>query len=214
MTRPNFFPSSQAWNPVVHERGKKEGQGDCHSQVGGLWPLAVRKRALCKPTLSTRTSSRLLKPFRLRLLMSFSSVRLSTCDGQESMVSSGLSRAAMPALGIQPCPPQLPAQETDGQKLPCTVTHAFGSVQAQRREPSPTSGARASVRRGWEHSPPNHVKTFQSTKNPCDMGRDCLLVNDLGLRVVPAGPADAAPWRSPPTKRCHWLPSQAGILGT
>lgn len=38
------FPSSQAWNPVVHEGGKEEGQGYRHGQAG-LRPLVVRKWA-------------------------------------------------------------------------------------------------------------------------------------------------------------------------
>lgn len=76
---------------------------------------------------------------------------------------------------MQPCPKQLPAQETDGQKLPCTVTNAqfcSGTVEGV--------------------FPPNQAETFQSTETPCDMGRDCLPVNDLGLGVVTARPADAA----------------------
>ena len=195
-------------------RGKKEGQGDCLGQTLGCGHWLSGNRHLCEPTVSTRTSSRLLKPFRLRLFMSFSSVRLSTCDGQQSMVSSGLVKGCGASTGDATLPATAASPGTEGMTLPCTVTKALSSVQAQRREPPSVSGARGSVRREWEYRFPKHAKTSQSTKNPCDMGRDCLLVSDLGLRAITARPADAALRISPPVKRCHWLPSQARILRT
>lgn len=195
-------------------RGKQEGQGDCLGQALGCGHRLSGNRSLCKPTVSTRTSCRLLKPFRLRLFMSFSSVRLSTCDGQESMVSSGLVKGCGASTGDVTLPTAAASPGTDGLTLPRTVTNALSSAQAQRREPHSVSGARGSVRRGWEYRSPNHAETSQSTKNPCDTGRDCLLVSDLGLRAIRARPADAALRISPPMKRCHWLPSQAWILRT
>lgn len=58
---------------------------------------------LLKPTLCTRTSRRLLKPFRLRLFMSlFSSVWLSTCNSQEKTVSSGPPESAVPPAALPP----------------------------------------------------------------------------------------------------------------
>lgn len=84
----------------MREEGRK-GQRGCHSRAG-VWPLAVRQRAsVYTDTGCTRTSSMLMKPFRLRLFMSlFSSVWLSTCNGQESMVSSELSRTVVPLIAL------------------------------------------------------------------------------------------------------------------
>lgn len=97
------------------------GEGD--GPACGHWPAGKQPSLTLTPR--ARTSSRLLKPFRLRLFMSLSSVWVSTCSGQESVVSSGPARGGVPPTALRPqgwpgrCHPacsQLPARETDGHK--------------------------------------------------------------------------------------------------
>ena len=141
MTRPDCFPIKLSLAPSGSKTG---GETASVRRVGcGHWLSG--NRPLCKLTLSTRTSSRLLKPFRLRLFMSFSSVRLSTCDGQESMVSSGLAKGCGASAGDPTLPTIAASPGADGLTLPCTVTNALSSVQAQWRNPPSASGARVGI---------------------------------------------------------------------
>lgn len=150
---PTVLPSRQAWNGVVPERGQQGGPG-LLPRPGGPGPLAVRLQPSLKRTLRTQTSSRLLQPFRLRLFMSlFSSARLSTCNGQESSVSSGHQ-------GLRPCGPPwasaghaaLPARDTGGHDPPRAVTGAAQTSVRARRE-APHSAWDPCLQQAWGSHP-------------------------------------------------------------
>lgn len=121
-------------------------------------------------------------------------------------MSSGLVRAAVPALGMQPCHTSSAASPEQGMTLSCTMTNALSSVQAQRREPPSVSGAGVLLSEESGNTDPKACRNIPKHKDPCDMGGIVFLSVTLDSRAITARPADAALRISPPVKEVPLAP--------